>query len=466
MVLCTALLVCAGARADVGIVLNESLGTSVARITGAGHSAVYFSRICPASPVKLRLCGPREQGSVISNYTTLGEDQPFEWNIVPLSVFVYGVADPQNRPLFATWPIKAALERSYRENILRDYCQGEPCQTSGKAEWREMVSAASERTLYILIVSTTIEEDRALIEKFNAAPNVNHFNGIKRNCADFTKDVIDTYFPHAAHRDVVNDFGMTSPKAVTRSFAHFAHDRPDAQYRVLHFAQLPGTIKRSTVCRDGTEQLYTSKKLLVPMAFFAWHELPAFAGAYLLTGRFNPQHEFEEHATIRQGELVQQIDVARDDEGSDASQLPELERAVREERASVVGSNSEWESYREQFASIVSEAVADKILDSRESVNRAFKELNENGKPFVDPQGALWVDVQVSGKTTRVGVSAGNLLAPESDRTLAYKLMLAHIAQTLKSPPRQRETMPEFAAAWKLMQQARPASHASLAMGR
>ena len=86
---------CAGcARADVGIVLNESLDTSVARITGSGHSAVYLSRICPASPVKLRLCGPHEQGSVMSNYTTLGEDEPFEWNIVPLSVFIYGVADP------------------------------------------------------------------------------------------------------------------------------------------------------------------------------------------------------------------------------------------------------------------------------------------------------------------------------------------------------------------------------------
>src|SRR5262249_45501721 len=66
------------ARADVGLLLNESLDTSFARISGSGHSAVYFSRICPESPVKLRLCREGEEGSVISNYTTLGEDQPFE----------------------------------------------------------------------------------------------------------------------------------------------------------------------------------------------------------------------------------------------------------------------------------------------------------------------------------------------------------------------------------------------------
>ena len=56
------------AHADVGVVLNESLDSSVDRITGTGHRAVYFSRICPDSPVKLRLCRSDEQGSVMSNY--------------------------------------------------------------------------------------------------------------------------------------------------------------------------------------------------------------------------------------------------------------------------------------------------------------------------------------------------------------------------------------------------------------
>ncbi len=43
-----ACLICSRAYGDVGVVLDESLDTSVARITGSGHSAVYLSRICPA----------------------------------------------------------------------------------------------------------------------------------------------------------------------------------------------------------------------------------------------------------------------------------------------------------------------------------------------------------------------------------------------------------------------------------
>jgi hypothetical protein len=454
------------ARGDVGIVLNESLDTSVARITGSGHSAVYLSRICPASPVKLRLCEPNEQGSVISNYTTLGEDKPFEWNIVPLSVFVYGVADPQNRPLLATWKIKGVLEQDYREKVLRDYCASHSCQTSGKAEWREMVSATTERTLYILVVSTTVEQDRALIAKFNSAPNVNHFNGVKRNCADFTKDVINTYFPHAAHRDAVNDFGITSPKAVARTFAHYAHGQPEAEYRVMHFAQVPGTTKRSTVCRDGTEQLYSSKKLLVPMAFFAWHELPFAAGSYLLTGRFNPEHEFEDHSTVREGELDHEIEQAKNGDAAVDAPLPTLEAAKREEHDRIVGDQKEWNAYRAELDTLVAEAVDEHILADRDSLGHVFKELNEKGTPFLDKQGRLWMKIEVDGKETQVGLSADSLLAPGSDREIAYKLMLARVAETLKSPARQRETMPEFIETWNLMQQARPDAKTSFAISR
>jgi hypothetical protein len=466
-VLCGWLVSSGPARADVGIVLNESLDTSVARITGSGHSAVYLSRICPASPVKLRLCGPHEQGSIMSNYTTLGEDQPFEWNIVPLSVFVYGVADPASRPLFASWKIKAALEENYRETILSDYCTGHPCQTSGKAEWREMVGAASERSLYILIVSTTVEQDLALIEKFNDASNVNHFNGVTRNCADFARNLINTYFPHATHRELVNDFGMTTPKAVARSFARYAHDRPESQYRVLHFAQLPGPIKRSTECRDGIEQLYHSKKLLVPMGFFAWHELPFAVGSYVLTGRFNPEHEFESHATVRQVELGHEIEVAKDNDPENP-QVAQLEGARLQERIRIVGSGKEWEGFRQQFDSIVAEAVDDHIVASRNSLSHVIREFSEDGRPYLDKHGDLWLELQRDSQTTQVGLSADNLLAPGSDRTIAYKLMLAHVAETLKSPAHERENMPEFIDAWDLMQRARPGASekTSLAMGR
>jgi len=265
------------ASADVGVVLNESLDESMDRITGTGHMAVYFSNICAESPTKLRLCGPGESGSVISTYINIGEDRSFDWNIVPLNIYLYGVEDPGNRPIFASYKIKRALEERYRQNYLSGLCDTPSCQTSGKSEWREMVAATLIRGMYMFVVDTSIQQDRQLIDSFNNAPNENRFNGATNNCADFARRIVNTYFPHAASRDVLNDFGMTSPKAVARTFTHYAQRHPELNLRVMHFAQVPGTIKRSSNVRAGTEQLFRSKRLLIPMVAFAYEALPVVA---------------------------------------------------------------------------------------------------------------------------------------------------------------------------------------------
>jgi len=447
------LLVCfsaSQAHADVGVILNETLDVSVARITGAGHTAVYFSRICPESPVKLRLCGPGEEGSVMSNYINLGEDQPFEWNIVPLSVYVYGVEDPRYRPLFGSEKIKAVLEDRYREKVLPAYCKSQSCQTSDKSEWREMAGAGLSRSMYIFVVETTVQQDLDLIEEFNALPNENHFNGVTNNCADFTKGVIDTYFPHSAHRDFINDFGMTSPKAVARSFTHYAESHPEAHFRVLHFSQLPGTIKRSSEAHSGTEQLYHSKKLLIPMVVFADHELLVAAAAYALTGRFNPEHEFEKYPAVQDTEVVE-VSLATSENGGGSSE--EFDAVESEDPEQIVGTSDEWKAYRKQFDSIVEEALREEIIPSRGYLKHVFKRLDAT--PVADSNGAMWMEISDGSGTSRVGLSASNILSPDSDARLAYELLLARTAYVLKSAKHGRETMVEFKEDWALLQYAR-----------
>jgi len=446
-------LACSPARGDVGVLLNESLDTSVARITGSGHSAVYFSRICPETPVKLRLCHEGEEGSVISNYTTLGEDQPFEWNIVPLSLYLYGVEDPQDRPLFASHNIKHALEERYREKYLSGYCDGKFCRTSNNAEWREMVGASLSRSLYIFVVNTSVEQDLKFIAEFNSEPNVNHFNGATRNCADFSRRLLNFYFPHAARPDYLNDFGMTTPKAIARTFSHYAVQHPETHFRVLHFAQLPGTIKRSTECRAGTEQLFRSKKLLVPMLIFADHELPFVAASYVLTGRFNPEHELENHPTVEASDLAEEIQEAKHEK--DTALTAELERLENQERAQAVGTPEEWKEYRQAFDSLAEESVSEELIPGRDYLSHFFKYLDRVGTPRLGPDGAVWLELSENGAITRIGLSPSNILASGSDLQLSYALALARIAYFLKSPKHSRETMPEFKADWALLQSSR-----------
>lgn len=451
------------AYADVGVLLNESLDTSFARISGSGHSAIYFSRICAESPVKLRLCRPDEQGSVMSNYTTLGEDQPFEWNIVPLSIYLYGVEDPQNRPLFGSQKIKHALEERYREKFLSGYCDSATCRTSNKAEWREMVGATLSRSIYIFVVDTSVDQDRALIAEFNARPNQNHFNGITRNCAEFSRRVINTYFPHAARADYLNDFGLITPKAIARSFTHYGEHHPETRLRVLHFAQLPGTIKRSTEARSGTEQMYHSKKLLVPMLLFADHALPFMVASYALTGRFNPQHELEEHPNAEAADAEQEIRQAKSQK--DDSRKSELEDVVSRESAQLVGTAKEWKQYREEFGSLANEAISREIIPSHDFLGRLFKYLDRAGTLSVDANGALWLEISQGGNPSKLGLSASNLLASGTDSQWAYAITLARAGHYLESPKHSREVMPDFKNDWALTQAARVNSLAYTAGG-
>lgn len=452
-----AILVCALASstfADAGVILNESLDTSVARITGSGHSAVYLSNICPdGSPVKMRLCHPGEQGSVISNYTTLGEDQPYEWNIVPLSVYLYGVENPQDRPLISSREIKAALEERYREKYLAAVCTGARCRYSNSSEWREMVGATLERSMYMFVVSTSVEQDRAFIAEFNSQPNVNHFNGVTRNCADFTRRVMNFYFPKSVKPDYLNDFFITTPKAVAHSLTKYADENPELNFRVLHFAQVPGTIKRSSECRSGTEQLYHSKKLVIPLAVFAWQAVPALATSYFITGHFNPEHQFEARPSAQavgaddylKAPFVSAYTIS-------VQQLAAEEKSKREE---IVGTKEEWKQYRDDLDMAVDQAIHDEIIPNRNYLKRVFKILGEGSSISIDPRGALWMTLPDQEAPVRVGLSASNIFAPNSDTQFAYQIVLARMESELNTPKHSRETALEFRQDWTRVEDTR-----------
>jgi len=446
-------MVCPAGRADVGVVLNESLDTSVARITGSGHSAVYLSRICPETPVKLRMCRPGEEGTVISNYTTLGEDQPYEWNAVPLSVYLYGVEDPANRPLFGSEKFKHALEERYRQKYLAGLCESKTCRMSNGAEWREMVTATMERSLYIFIIQTTVEQDEQFIAAFNSQPNVNHFNGMTRNCANFTERVVNMYYPHATSRNYLNDFGMASPKAIARSFVRYAARHPEAEFRVLHFAQLPGTYKRSTNCREGTEQLYRSKKLLVPMLVFANHELPFMAASYMLTGKFDPEKKWEEHPAAGLGET--DFSFGEEEFERRHSGPLELEAATTEEREQILGTSEEWAEYRKQVEALIGEAVANETVSRRGYLDELFKQFDKKGKFETENDGRVWMEIATPDGKRRAGVTASNVFAPDSDALLGYEIFLARASRIVRSPKHSRESMLEFKSDWSALAGAR-----------
>lgn len=425
------LLFVARAHADAGIVLSDSTGQGMSRFTGAGHASVYLSNVCPASPVRLRLCRPGEQGSVLSNYTTLDEDKPYAWNVVPLSIFLYGVDDPRDRPLYASQTMAILLQDSYRQKFLSRICTTQKCRTDPHAYWRDSVDTAFQRATYIFAVHTTVEQDEKFIAKYNAQANVNHYNGFTNNCANFARRAINTYFPGAVRPNYLNDFGMMGPKAAARSFSRYAQRRPELHYYAEYFPQVPGNMPRSHKAREGTEAAFHQKKYFVPLLLLHGDELPICIASYVVAGRFNPQREVARHG------------------------LPQ--RESRAARADVESGNAEqdWNAYRDRFqASLRQTKEAGLEATGRQPID-IFAEL-ATGTVSLDANGTPWICVHRAGAPVYVGLTRRTLLAPGSDPGLAYAVMRARVGSFLAGHEAdRREPISQMAADWALLGRAR-----------
>ncbi len=395
-------------RADVSLLLHESTGTGAARFTAAGHAAVYFSNICAESAIRLRVCRAGESGAVVSSHPDLGEPGNYEWNASALNVYLYGVNDARQAPLYATVALRRLLQERYRVTSLQSLCPAE-C-AAGDGRWRDMAGQLFMRDIYALRVKTTQAQDEEFIRQFNAAPNVGRYNGFTNNCADFVRGVLNRYFPGAARADRLNDFGMTSPKAISRSFTHFGQKHPELFFTVEKFIQLDGPIRRSSDNRNGTEAGFRSKKWLFPLLLRP-PELGVLITAYYATGRFNPEGEFER---------VSPSDPAA------------------------------WERYRSEFQSVVARAKEAGLIDGEQELRAFFADLERQSTPGLTNDGLPFVTVD--GR--RLGLTAGTVLNSESDPDLAARLLMAKVYDALKASRKNRESLAAFEATWRLMSRA------------
>ena len=290
------------ARADVGVVLADPTRVGASVWTNAGHTSVYLSGVCAETPVKLRLCHAGEQGTVLTAYPDFHEAAAYQWNAIPLSLYLYGSLHAQDAaldtPLYASPALKRARESAAAQQFLAPVCAG-ACPQIAHAYWRDMVGATTMRDVYIFAVHTTREQDQAFVDRVNAMPNRNRYQMMTHNCADFVRDMVTLYLPHAVHRDVFNDLGMMGPKAAARSFTRYARRRPELGLYVLHFIQQPSVVARCGTARSGTETAFHQPKYLLPAAAIGDHEVAgSFFVSYFLTGRFSLQHTYEKYAAL------------------------------------------------------------------------------------------------------------------------------------------------------------------------
>ena len=259
-------------RAQATLLLEEPYSYD-GTFAGTGHAAVYLSRVCAETPTLLRRCGPSETGVVVSRYHHIaGRD----WIAVPLIPYLYAVNDPQDVPLYADPKLVALLRSRYQEEIGI---------TGGSAY--QLAGSAYDRTTFGFRIATRPEQDDALIRALNAAPNTESYKLLDHNCADFAKQIINFYYPHAIHRSVIGDLGITTPKQAAKSLARFGKRHPELQLTRFIIPQVSG-LKRSKPVHGVIESLVLAKKYVTPVLLFHPFVIGGVEAAYWAGWRFNP----------------------------------------------------------------------------------------------------------------------------------------------------------------------------------
>jgi hypothetical protein len=406
-----AVLVCSPSklRAQVTLLLEEPYSYD-GTFAGTGHVAVYLSRVCAETPTTLRRCYPGESGVVLSRYHHVGGR---DWIAVPLIPYLYAVKDPANIPLFAN----ANLVEFLRHDYLQSNMPEESGDLGPKAPSNQLAGSAYDRTTYGFRIATRPEQDDELIRILNSAPNGEAYTLLTRNCADFAKQIINFYYPHAAHRSIIADLGVTTPKQVAKSLVHTAKRHPEMQLTTFVIPQVPG-LKRSKPVHGVVESVVLAKKYVTPVLLFHPFVVGTVEAAYWAGWRFNPAKDA----------------LVFDASGADPWRQLGLPLTKTQRR-------------------FYQESVSALKTDVRQEGVPGWRDFQASAQPEIDGQGQAFLHGDVNGKPVLIGICRDNAFRLAGPPELLQDLMLTRLEQEVKPNPA-RTSKRQVEADWILLQRA------------
>jgi hypothetical protein len=181
--------------------------------------------------------------------------------------YLYAVDQVEDIPVTADAKLESHLRDEYRRKHLL-LIAPDVSEKQGeipKGDWIQLIGAAYDRKIYGFQIETTLQEDQHLVALLNQRGNVSRFNLFFHNCADFSRTLLNEYYPHAVRRNFFVDFGLTTPKQDARSLTKYAKRHRELTFSTFVIPQVPGTIGRSKPTDGVLESLIKSKKYVVPL---------------------------------------------------------------------------------------------------------------------------------------------------------------------------------------------------------
>ena len=328
---------------------------------------------------------------------------------------------PANIPLFANAKLVEFLRHDYLQNNMPE----EAGDVGPKAPSNQLAGSAYDRTSYGFRFATRPEQDDELIRILNSEPNSETYALLNRNCADFAKQIIDFYYPHAAHRSIIADLGVTTPKQIAKSLVRSAKRHPEMQLTTFVIPQVPG-LKRSKPVHGVIESLVLAKKYVTPVLLFHPFVVGTVEAAYWAGWRFNPT----------KGALIF--------DASNADPFQRLDPPL---------TNAQRRSYQELVSSLK--------RDVRQDGVPGWREFQASARPELDGEGQAFLRANVNGRQVQIGMSRESALRMNAPPEIVQDLILTRLEQELKPKPA-RASKQQVENDWNLLQRALQERNAEL----
>ena len=269
-------------HAQAALLMEEPYGF-FGTLNPTGHNAIYFERICADTPTRLRRCEAGEYGAVIARYQGIAG---YDWIAIPLIPYLYSVEEASQVPDHVDREMVTRFRDRYHEAHLEELGPNVDPGGFTHGGWTQLVGVSYERRIYAFRFATTEAQDDALIEQLNTRPNRSHFNLLFNNCADFARNILNTYYPRTFGRSLFPDAAMTTPKQTAHKLVKYAHKHPQVGLAIYVIPQVPGYRRESHKNKSIAESLITTSYVVPIVLINPWIAGGLFAD-YLFRGHFH-----------------------------------------------------------------------------------------------------------------------------------------------------------------------------------
>jgi hypothetical protein len=325
--------------------------------------------------------------------------------------YLYAVDRPEDIPLFADAKLVDFLRDQYRRDHLQSLVPDRSDGGRPEGNWYELVGSSYDRTIYGFEIETSPKQDALLIKKLNQQLNHESYNFMKSNCADFVREVIDFYYPHAVHRSVIGDLGVTTPKQIAKMLAQYSRHHPELQSSDFIMPQVPGTVRRSKPVHGVLESVMAAKKYMLPLVILHPYIGGGLLAEYFGHERFDPARK----ALILDSSNQLDGPMTRDQRVAYQSRMNEM----------IQGSS-------------LMDPVNDGLNDRRLK-GKTWEHSLASAQPGFDGAGQPILQLQFGDDWAQIGVVRSNLVGVSQSPELAAKLLEARLRQELR-PATARKT--------------------------